>query len=285
MVWSVMLRPLEYRTLLSRNERMTALTVPRLKQMKQAAEPICMLTAYDATQAHTVEAGGVDAVLVGDSLGMVVQGADSTLPVTIDQMVYHSRCVAAGLKRALLITDLPMLSEATVDRAAESARQVMAAGAQMVKIEGAGPMLEIVEFLSSRGVPVCGHLGLTPQWVHRFGGYKVQGQQDDAARYIRDSARALVEAGIDLLVLECVPTSLAAQITGDIAVPTIGIGAGPDTDGQVLVLYDMLGMGEGPRPRFVKNFMQAADSPQQAVASYCEAVRSGQYPGPEHQYG
>ena len=281
-MWSAMLM---HRILLIFAETlMPSVTIPELAEMKRRAEPICMLTAYDATQAQTVEAAGIDAVLVGDSLGMVVQGEDSTLPVTIEQMVYHTRCVAAGLSRALLITDLPMLSDATPERAAESARRVMAAGARMVKMEGAGPMLETVEFLAERGVPVCGHLGLTPQWVHRFGGYKVQGQQEDAARQIRDAARDLVEAGVDLLVLECVPPELAARITGEVPVPTIGIGAGPDTDGQVLVLYDMLGMGAGPRPRFVKDFMQGADSAKQAIQRYCEAVRARRYPGPEHCY-
>lgn len=264
---------------------MSELTVPGLLEKKRAQEPICMLTAYDATQAQLVEAGGVDAVLVGDSLGMVVQGHASTLPVTLADMVYHTRCVAAGLQQPLLITDLPMLSEATPDRAAESARQVMAAGAQMVKIEGAGPMLDVIGFLTRRGVPVCGHLGLTPQWVHRFGGYRVQGKGSDAAAGIRQSAQALVDAGVDLLVLECVPAELAADITRDVRVPTIGIGAGPDTDGQVLVLYDMLGLGQGPRPRFVKDFMQEAGSPQRAVESYCRAVRTRRYPAAEHQYG
>src|SRR4249919_634063 len=263
-----------------------ALTVPKLRQMKPDGERIAALTAYDASFARVLDGAGVDLVLVGDSLGMVVQGHGSTLPVTVDDIVYHSACVARGLARALLVADMPFQSYATPERALDAATAMLAdGGASMVKLEGAGPLLDSIRFLSERDIPVCAHLGLTPQSVLRLGGYGVQGREDKAAQKLREEARAVTEAGADLLVLECVPSALAAEITRDIAVPTVGIGAGPDCDGQILVLHDMLGIASGHRrPRFVKNFLEGRDSIEGAVRAYAEAVRAGDFPGAEHGY-
>src|SRR5918993_4185809 len=212
-----------------------AITVPKLRQMKAERQPIVSLTAYDASFARLLDASGVDVILVGDSLGMVVQGHGSTLPVTVADIVYHTACVSRGLRSALLIADMPFLSYATPARALESAMPMLSTGgASMVKLEGAGPMLESIRFLSEREVPVCAHLGLTPQSVLRLGGYKVQGREQAAAARLLDDARAVADAGAELLVLECVPSTLAAQVTAALAIPTIGIGAGPDCDGQIL---------------------------------------------------
>lgn len=225
-------------------------------------------------------------ILVGDSLGMVVQGHASTLPVTVEDIVYHSACVARGLASALLIADMPFQSYATPDRAIDAATAMLAAGgASMVKLEGAGPLLESIRFLSERDIPVCAHLGLTPQSVLRLGGYRVQGREAAAAQKLLADARAVVDAGADLLVLECVPSALAAEITRSIAVPTIGIGAGPSCDGQILVLHDLLGINSGHRrPRFVKNFLEQGGSIDGAIRAYVEAVRSGTFPAAEHGY-
>jgi 3-methyl-2-oxobutanoate hydroxymethyltransferase len=244
------------------------------------------LTAYDASFARVLDAAGVDFVLVGDSLGMVIQGHDSTLPVSVADIVYHCAAVSRGLASALLVADMPFQSCATPLRALEAATPMLAeGGASMVKIEGAGPMLEAIEFLSAREIPVCAHLGLTPQSVLRLGGYKVQGREQAAAERLRADARAVADAGADLLVLDCVPSALAAAITADIAIPTIGIGAGPSCDGQILVLHDMLGINSGHRrPRFVKDFLAEAGSVAGAVEAYARAVRDGSFPGPEHGY-
>jgi len=263
-----------------------AITVPKLRQMKAAGERIVALTAYDASFARLLDANGIDVVLVGDSLGMVVQGHDSTLPVSVDDIVYHSACVARGLRSALLIADMPFQSCATPLRALDAAIPMLAAGgASMVKIEGAGPMLEAIRFLSERDIPVCAHLGLTPQSVLRLGGYKVQGRDQAAAERLLADAEAVAAAGAELLVLECVPSALAAKVSKLLAIPTIGIGAGPSCDGQILVLHDMLGINSGHRrPRFVRNFLEHADSIAAAVQAYADAVRAGSFPGPEHGY-
>lgn len=262
----------------------TPFTVPDFARFKREGRPIVMLTAYDACFARAVDAAGVDVVLVGDSLGMVVQGHANTLPVTIDHMVYHSACVARGLTSALLVADCPFGADATPERAlAAGFRLLGEGGAGMVKLEGAGHKLETVRYLVDREVPVCGHLGLTPQSVLRFGGYKVQGRGDAAAEALKADASALADAGASALVLECVPTALASEIRATLPIPVIGIGAGNGCDGQVLVLHDLLGLGER-RPRFVKDFLAVGGSVQGAVAAFAEAVRNRSFPGPEHSY-
>lgn len=261
-------------------------TVPQLHRMKRDAQRIVALTAYDAAFAATLDAQGVDVVLVGDSLGMVVQGRDSTVPVSVADIAYHSACVARGLDRALLIADLPFLSYATPERAfAASATLLQAGGAAMVKLEGAGPMLETIRALSERDVPVCAHLGLTPQSVLKLGGFKVQGRDARAAERLKRDALAVQEAGADLLVLECVPRGLAGEITRSLQIPTIGIGAGAECDGQILVLHDLLGLDTGHRrPRFVKDFLAEGGSIAGAIAAYADAVRGGVFPAAEHGY-
>lgn len=264
----------------------SAVTVPRLRQMKAEGERIASLTAYDAGFARTLDAAGIDAVLVGDSLGMVVQGHGSTLPVTVEDIVYHTACVSRGLRKALLIADMPFQSYATPERAIDAASAMLArGGASMVKLEGAGPLLESIRFLAERDIPVCAHLGLTPQSVLRLGGYKVQGREDAAAARLRADARAVRDAGADLLVLECVPSALAADITRDLDIPTIGIGAGPDCDGQILVLHDLLGLNSGHRrPRFVKDFLAEGGSVEGAIKAYMRAVKQREFPTAEHSY-
>ena len=274
-----------------------ALTLPRLFEMCAAGERIAMLTCYDASFAALCVSAGVDVILVGDSLGMVIQGESSTLPVTLEQMRYHVACVARGLANAggtaWLIGDLPFGSyHASPAAAYQSAVTLMQAGAQMIKIEGAGRdnawLIETIAFITARGIPVCGHVGLTPQSVHQLGGYRVQGKADaDAARLLAD-ARAIEAAGAAMLVLELVSAPLAARVTDALAIPTIGIGAGAQCDGQVLVLHDMLGVYPGHKPRFVKNFARADDGSARdaegAVRAYVEAVKSGSFPAAEHRY-
>jgi 3-methyl-2-oxobutanoate hydroxymethyltransferase len=260
-------------------------TVPALADAKREGRKLVMLTCYDAGFARTVDASGIDLVLIGDSLGMVVQGHDSTLPVTVADIAYHTACVKRGLSKALLIADLPFQADATPERALEASTRLLQAGAAMVKLEGAGHKLDVIRFLVEREIPVCAHLGLTPQSVLRLGGYKVQGRDDATAVKLRADARAVAEAGAALLVLECVPSRLAAQITADLAIPTIGIGAGPGCDGQVLVLHDLLGVNSGHRrPRFVKDFLAEGGSIAGAMQAYAEAVRSGSFPDAEHSY-
>ncbi|WP_426991662.1 3-methyl-2-oxobutanoate hydroxymethyltransferase [Methylomonas sp. CM2] len=259
------------------------LTVSDLAAMKRAGEKISCLTAYDASFAAVLDNAGIDVLLVGDSLGMVVQGEASTLPVTIDDMVYHGRCVAKTRRRAFLIVDLPFASYALPEQALNNAARLMReGGAQMVKLEGAKPA--IVAFLVEQGIPVCGHLGLLPQSVNRLGGYRVQGRDADQAERILADAEALEQAGAGALVLECVPAELAERISRRLAIPVIGIGAGAACDGQVLVLYDMLDIGAGKRPRFSKNFMAGAAGIADAVGRYHAAVKSGEFPGSEHTY-
>lgn len=260
-------------------------TVPGLAAARSEGRKLAMLTCYDAGFARTLDASGVDLVLVGDSLGMVVQGQGSTLPVSVDDMVYHTRCVAAGLSRALLVSDLPFQADATPARALDAATRLLQAGAAMVKLEGAGHKLETIAYLVEREIPVCAHLGLTPQSVLRFGGFKVQGRGESAAGRLRAEAREVAEAGAALVVLEGVPAELASAITAESAIPTIGIGAGPGCDGQVLVLHDMLGLDSGVRrPKFVKDFLAEGGSVAGAVQAYVEAVREGSFPGAEHSY-
>ena len=260
-------------------------TVPMLADAKREGRKLVMLTAYDAGFARVLDDNGTDLVLVGDSLGMVVQGQDSTLPVTVDDIVYHVRCVARGLRRALLIADLPFGADATPERALDASLRCLQAGAGMVKLEGAGHKLEVIRFLVEREIPVCAHLGLTPQSVLRLGGYKVQGREEAAAARVRDDARLVEEAGATLLVLECVPSPLAAAITSSVAIPTIGIGAGAACDGQVLVLHDFLGVNTGHRrPKFVKDFLAEGGSLAGAVQAYADAVRSGAFPDAAHAY-
>ena len=259
-------------------------TVPALAEAKRNGQKLVMLTAYDAGFARTFDANGVDLILIGDSLGMVVQGHDSTLPVTVADIAYHTTAVARVLQRALLVADLPFGADATPERALDASLQLLRAGAEMVKLEGAGFKLDVIRYLVEREIPVCSHLGLTPQSVLTLGGFKVQGR-GEAAERLRADARAVVEAGASLLVLECVPSPLAAQVTADIPVPTIGIGAGPGCDGQVLVLHDFLGLDSGHRrPRFVKDFLAEGGSVAGAVRAYAAAVRNGSFPDAAHAY-
>jgi 3-methyl-2-oxobutanoate hydroxymethyltransferase len=256
-----------------------------LGEAKQAGRRMAMLTAYDASFARAMDTAGIDLVLVGDSLGMVVQGRDSTLPVTIDDIEYHTGCVARGLSTALLLSDLPFQADATPERALDAATRCLQAGAAMAKLEGAGHKLEVIRFMAEREVPVCAHLGLTPQSVLRLGGYKVQGRDERAAAQLRKDAKDVQDAGASLLVLECVPSAVAAAITADLSIPTIGIGAGPQCDGQVLVLHDLLGINSGHRrPKFVKDFLGEGGSVEGAFRAYAEAVRNGAFPDAAHSY-
>ena len=260
-------------------------TVPALAEAKRQGRRLAMLTCYDAGFVRALDRNGVDLVLVGDSLGMVVQGHDSTLPVTVADMAYHTAAVARVLRQALLVADLPFQADATPERALDAAVALLRAGAQMVKLEGAGPKLEVIRFLTERDIPVCAHLGLTPQSVLKLGGFKVQGREQAAAAQLLADARAVAAAGASLLVLECVPTGLAKEITAAVDIPTIGIGAGPHCDGQVLVLHDLLGLDSGHRrPRFVKDFLAQGGSVAAAVQAYAAAVREGSFPDAEHAY-
>ena len=256
-------------------------TVAHFRKLRESGEKIVMLTAYEASFAALCDAAGVDTVLVGDSLGMVVQGHDSTLPVTLEQMEYHVGMVARGSEKALIIADMPFGSyQVSRETAFSNAARLMVAGAQMVKLEGGVAMAETVHFLVERGIPVCGHVGLVPQSVHALGGYRVQ---RDADRILQD-ARAIEQAGAALLVLEAIPATAAKQVTDALAIPTIGIGAGKDCSGQVLVLHDMLGIYPGRKARFVRNFMDGASSVQDAIRRYVEAVKTGAFPAPEHSF-
>ena len=264
---------------------MKPVTITTLRELKQAGQKITCLTAYDYSFASLLDRAGLDAIMVGDSLGMTMQGHASTLPVTIDDMAYHCACVARGAVRALIIGDMPFGSyQVSPEQAFENAAILMQSGAQVIKLEGGAPMVETVHFLVERGIPVCAHLGLTPQSVHQLGGYRVQGRDEATAKRVHDDARQLQAAGASLLVLEAVPAALAKAISSELVIPTIGIGAGVDTDGQVLVLQDMLGLYPRPSPKFSRNFMQGAESIEAAVKAYVEAVRGKTFPGPEHSY-
>ncbi len=266
----------------------TALSIEAVLKMKAAGEKIAVLTAYDASMTQHLENAGVEVILVGDSLGMVVQGHDSTLPVTVDDMIYHCRLVARARQRALLIVDMPYHSYTCAEEARANAQRLIAeGGADMVKLEGAGPVLEAITAIIDAGIPVCGHLGLLPQSIEELGGYKVQGREQAAADRMLADAHALQAAGVDMVVLECIPSSLGKRITGAVSMATIGIGAGPDCDGQVLVLYDLLGLTPGKRPRFSKDFlteMEPGKGISEAVQAYVRAVKSGEFPAPEHGF-
>ncbi|MHB9118490.1 MAG: 3-methyl-2-oxobutanoate hydroxymethyltransferase [Burkholderiales bacterium] len=258
-------------------------TLTALQSKAGQGEKLAVLTCYDASFAALLENAGVDILLVGDSLGMVLQGQESTLPVTLADMVYHTRCVAAGAKQAFIMADLPFGSfQESPRQALRNAVPLLAAGAQMVKLEGGAVMAETVSFLSQRGIPVCAHLGLMPQSVNQLGGYRVQGKTEQQASVLLDDALALQQAGAGMVLLEAIPASLAKAVTERLSVPTIGIGAGPDCSAQVLVLHDMLGIYPGKTARFVKNFLAEADGIQAAVASYVQAVKNGAFPAPEH---
>ncbi len=258
-------------------------TLSKLQAMRERGEKIAVLTCYDASFATVLENNGVDVLLVGDSLGMVIQGRESTLPVTIEQMAYHTACVAAGAGKAFIVADMPFgTSQFSARETFGHAVQLMQAGAEMVKLEGGAEMAETVAFLTSRGIPVCAHIGLTPQSVHQLGGYKVQGKGDAAARKLKKDALALEKAGASVVLMEAIPAALAAEVTQALRVPTIGIGAGAGCSGQVLVLHDMLGVYPGKKARFVKDFMQGADSIPQAIANYVAEVKAGIFPAKEH---
>ena len=261
------------------------ITQTTLQKMVENNEKLTVLTCYDATFATILENAGIDVLLVGDSLGNVLHGENTTLSVTLDDMIYHTHCVARGSSKAFIITDMPFGSyQVSPAQAFENASKIMAAGAHMVKIEGGQIMADTIQFLTRRGIPVCAHIGLTPQSIHQLGGYKLQGNSEKSAKQLLDDAKLLEKSGASLLVMEVVPAKLAKKITQTLAIPTIGIGAGVNCSAQVLVLHDMLGLVQGKKPRFVKDFMADAKSIQEAIANYVTAVKTGQFPGKEHEF-
>jgi 3-methyl-2-oxobutanoate hydroxymethyltransferase len=272
-----------YTQLQLRDSARPPVTLTTLHHMRDAGEPIAALTCYDASFAVLLDEANVDVVLVGDSLGMVIQGHDTTVPVTVEDVVYHTRAVARGLHRPFLVADLPFMSYASPEVAlANSVRLMQEGGARMVKLESGAEQLRIVEFLAGHDIAVCAHLGLKPQSVHKTGGFRVQGREGDAAARILQDAKDLQSAGADIVLLECIPNALGKAVTDALHVPVIGIGAGPDAGGQIQVLYDILDITSGRKPRFVRNFMQGAGSPLAAVQAYVNAVKKREYPGPEH---
>lgn len=257
--------------------------VATLQKMKAEGEKIACLTAYDASFAVLLDEAGVDVALVGDSLGMVIQGHETTVPVTMDDMVYHGRAVARGLHRPFFLADLPFMSYSTKEQAlANAVRLMQEAGAKMVKLESGAGQVGIVEFLAAHDIPVCAHIGLKPQSVHKVGGFRVQGRESDAAERMKRDAIDLQSAGADIVLLECIPAQLGGEITNELDVPVIGIGAGPHVDGQILVLYDVLDITTGRKPKFSRNFMQGAASPLEAIRGFVTAVKDRSYPAPEH---
>jgi len=274
-----------YTQLQLRDSARPPVTLSTLANMKAKGEKIACLTCYDASFAALVDESDADVALVGDSLGMVIQGHRTTVPVTMDDIVYHCRAVARGLNRPFLMADLPFMSYSSKDEALKNAVRLMQdGGAQMIKLESGAGQTEIVEFLASHDIAVCAHLGLKPQSVHKTGGFRVQGREASAAeRMIRD-AKALEAAGADLVLLECIPPTLGKAVTEAVRAPVIGIGAGPDVDGQILVLYDVLDITQGRKPRFVRNFMQGVGNNLVALQNYVKAVKSRDYPGPEHNF-
>lgn len=260
---------------------MKTTTISNLNAMKVAGDKFAVITAYDYTFSRLIETAGIEVTLVGDSLGNVIQGRDSTIPVSVDEMAYHTEIVKRGNSRTLLMTDMPFMSYASESQALDNAAILMQAGAQMVKLEGGEWLAETIFKLTERGIPVCGHVGLTPQSVHKLGGYRVQGKEEDAAQQMIQEAQVLEEAGADLMVVECVPSSLGKKLAESLNIPVIGIGAGPDTDAQVLVLQDMLGISQR-LPKFSKNFLADSTSIQQAIINYGNEVRAGTFPAPEH---
>ncbi|WP_313085154.1 3-methyl-2-oxobutanoate hydroxymethyltransferase [Pseudomonas sp.] len=264
---------------------MPDVTLTTLQGLKQKGEKIVMLTCYDATFAKTACEAGVEMLLIGDSLGMVLQGHDSTLPVSVEEMAYHTACVKRGNRGAMIVADLPFMANATIEQTLASSATLMKAGAHMVKVEGAAWLADSIGLLAERGIPVCAHMGLTPQAVNLFGGYKVQGRAEGQAQRMIEDARALESAGAAMLLLECVPSELAARITAAVSVPVIGIGAGSATDGQVLVLHDMLGLSlSGRAPKFVKDFMREHGDIPSAIAAYVRAVKTLEFPAAEHGF-
>ncbi len=264
---------------------MNQITISTLKQMQAAGEKIAVITAYDAGFTRLAEAAGVDVILVGDSLGMVIQGHDTTLPVTVEQMVYHTEMVGRVSRHSLIVADMPFMSHGTREQALDTAGRLMkTGGAHMVKLEGGRTQVKTVRHLSQRAVPVCAHLGLLPQSIHQLGGYRVQGRGRKAAHDILNDAKMMRDAGAQMLVLECIPALLAQEVTAAVDIPVIGIGAGAACDGQVLVLHDLLGMTQGKPPSFSKNFMAQADSIEAAIKAYVDAVRHGEFPNAEHTF-
>jgi 3-methyl-2-oxobutanoate hydroxymethyltransferase len=263
---------------------MNNVSIRTLIECKNKGEKFSVLTAYDATFSHIASSAGIEVLLVGDSLGMVCQGKNSTLPVTIADMEYHTRCVSQGNQGSLIMADMPFMSYSTLEQGQKNAALLMQAGAHMVKVEGDNWLVPLVKALAQQGVPVCAHLGLTPQSVNKLGGYRVQGRDDEKAKAMIEHSKALADAGADCILLECVPSSLAKSITKAVNVPVIGIGAGSDTDAQVLVVYDMLGLNTGHTPKFVKNFMTSSLTPQQAIETYAKEVKAGKFPGSEHEF-
>lgn len=272
-----------YKQLQQRGAPRPPVNVSTLAEMKHKGEKIACLTCYDASFAILLDEAGVDLVLVGDSLGMVIQGHDTTVPVTVDDIIYHSRAVSRTLMRPFLVADMPFMSYSSPEQALGNAvRMMQEGGAQMVKLEGGASQAEIVRYLASHDIPICAHLGLRPQSVHKIGGFRVQGRDDSAARQMRQDAKMLQDAGADIVLLECIPSELGATIASDLHVPVIGIGAGPDVDGQILVIYDILDITPGRKPRFVQNFMDGASSPADAIARYVAAVKDASYPAADH---
>lgn len=269
----------------STQESFKPVTVNTLRRMKADKEKVVMLTAYDASFAQLADENGVDVLLVGDSLGNVVQGRESTVSVTMDDMVYHTACVARGRRRALIVADMPFLSYPNPDEALYNAARLMKeGGAHMLKLEGGRVIADIVAALTSQGVPVCAHLGLLPQSVHKMGGFRVQAREESEANKLIEDAQILVEAGVDMIVLECIPANLAARVTASVNVPVIGIGAGVECDGQVLVIYDMLGITPAKRPKFTKDFLQEAGSVPAAISAYVNEVKNLTFPGASHAF-
>jgi 3-methyl-2-oxobutanoate hydroxymethyltransferase len=272
-----------YTQLQMRDSARPPVTLSTLAAMRQKGEPIAAITCYDASFAVLVDEADADIVLVGDSLGMVIQGHDTTVPVTMDHMVYHSRAVARGVQRPFLVTDLPFMSYSSPEQAlANSVRLMQEGGARMVKLESGAEQVRIVEFLTGHDIPVCAHLGLRPQSVNKTGGFRVQGRQQAAAERILQEAKDLEAAGADIVLLECVPNEVGAAVTQALSVPVIGIGAGPSVDGQIQVLYDVLDITPGRKPKFVRNFMKGVDSPLAGIKAYVAAVKSREYPAAEH---
>jgi 3-methyl-2-oxobutanoate hydroxymethyltransferase len=272
-----------YTQLQMRDSARPPVTLTTLAKMRADGEPIAALTCYDASFAVLVDEANADIVLVGDSLGMVIQGHDTTVPVTMDQMVYHSQAVSRGTHRPFLMADLPFMSYSSPEQAlANSVRLMQEGGARMVKLESGAEQLRIVEFLTDHDIPVCAHLGLRPQSVHKTGGFRVQGRQQEAAARIVADAKGLQDAGADIVLLECVPNEVGQAVTNALQVPVIGIGAGPNVSGQIQVLYDVLDITSGRKPKFVRNFHQGLDSPLAALKAYVAAVKSREYPAPEH---
>jgi len=262
-----------------------AITLSTLQNMHSKGEKIAVLTCYDATFAQVLETAGVEMLLVGDSLGMVLQGHSSTLPVSLDDIAYHTACVARGAKQAFIVADMPFgTSQVSPEKTFEHAARLMAAGAHMVKLEGGAVMVDTISFLTQRGIPVFAHIGLTPQSVNQLGGYRVQGKDDKAAQRLLNDAHEVEQAGAGMLLLEAIPALLGAEITANSGIPTIGIGAGAGCSGQVLVLHDMLDIYPGKKARFVKNYLQGANSISDAITRYVAEVKSGAFPAKEHSF-